>query len=323
MRQLKTLKTVKDSFSLFNDGRQLSANKRNYIVKGVQSMLANQRTQELLRVGEAYGYYGHQPRQRANKLDIGETEVIMVQGKPVVVENVPSNRTKSITCDDNGVITHEEEFFDTPTGKIALSLWESGAGGWSWATGGRDTPQASLTTSFHGMDYVLQPNYLSLDHPSMMLESANASDMILESLQNHGGFEYDDAMAIADSIQSASLVPNTADLENHVMYLESVNNELRDQIDSRNSIGDMLLEAANSLPVYLSDSQRKAIGSMASEDDVKVVQALFESLGGNQSKTLPTGGYEPASTVTRRTSEAGSMLKRNAIDFDPSTTRFS
>lgn len=323
MRQLKTLKAVTDSFSLFNDGRQLSANKRNYIVRAVQSMLASQRTQELLRVGEAYGYYGHQPRQRAKKLDIGETEVIMVQGKPVVVENVPSNRTKSITCDDNGVVTHTEEFFDTPTGRIALSLWESGAGGWSWATGGRDTPQASLTTSFHGMDYVLQPNYLSLDHPSMMLESANASDMIFESLQKHGGFEYDDAMAISDSIQNASQLPDTVDLENHVMYLESVNNELRDQIESRNSIGDMLLEAANSLPVYLTDSQRKAISSMANKDDVKVVQALFESLGSEQSKTLPTGSYEPASAVARRTTEASYLLKENDIRFDHLTTRFS
>lgn len=110
MRKLKTLKRVKDRFSLFNDGRKIGANKRKYIVQAVQKMIQSAQTQELLRVGEAYGYYGHQPRQRAKKLELGETEVIMINGRPVVVENVPSNRTISISCSDDGIVEHEEEF---------------------------------------------------------------------------------------------------------------------------------------------------------------------------------------------------------------------
>ncbi|MCG9773675.1 head processing protein, partial [Vibrio diabolicus] len=148
----KALKQVSDRFSLFNDGRKLSANKRNYIIKAVQAMINSPRTKELLRLGEAYGYYGHQSRQRANKLSIGETEVIMINGRPVVVENVPSNRTVSITCSDDGIVEHTQEFLDTDTGRIALGLHNSRAGGWSWATGGQDTREASITTSYHGMD---------------------------------------------------------------------------------------------------------------------------------------------------------------------------
>lgn len=169
---MKSLKQVTDRFSLFNHGRKIGANKRRYIVKAVQDMLNNDETQESLRLGEAYGFYGHGARERAKKLSLRETEVITIDGKPVVVENVPSNRTVSVTCNDDGIVEHTEEFLDTPTGKIALSMWESKAGGWSWATGGRDSANAAIATSFHGFDYVLKPNYLSLEHPAMMMESS-------------------------------------------------------------------------------------------------------------------------------------------------------
>ncbi len=57
----KILRKVKDRFNLFNDGRKLNSNKRKYVIKAVQSMIEAAQTNELLRLGEAYGYYGHQP----------------------------------------------------------------------------------------------------------------------------------------------------------------------------------------------------------------------------------------------------------------------
>lgn len=316
-RKLKTLKRVKDRFSLFNDGRKLSANKRNYIVKAVQNMISSPKTQELLRLGEAYGFYGHQPRQRARKLDIGESEVIMISGRPVVVENIPSNRTINISCSDDGIVTHEQEFFDTETGRIALSLYESGAGGWSWATGGRDTPQASITNSFHGMDYVLQPNYLSLDHPSMMLESAGQTDMLLESLQRHG-FDEESANNIVLAAQNAPTM-DTSELENQVMYLEGINAELQNEVERHSRSTDMLLEAVEGLPIFISDTQREALTRLNSDEDLQIVKAMFESLGKDQAATLPTSRYSPASvgSVT-----GDNSVMKNAISFEKPGLRF-
>jgi hypothetical protein len=313
----KALKQVSDRFSLFNDGRKLSANKRNYIIKAVQAMINSPRTQELLRLGEAYGYYGHQSRQRANKLSIGETEVIMINGRPVVVENVPSNRTISITCSDDGIVEHTQEFLDTDTGRIALGLYNSRAGGWSWATGGQDTREASITTSYHGMDYVLQPNYISLDHPAMMMESANSEQMILESLQEQG-FDEESARNIYANMTQQSNVELVGDLTNQLMYLESVNAELREKVEQNAKATSMLLDVVDSLPIYVTDAQRKAIANMASKEDHQVVRAMFESLGSRKMATLPTNSYVP---VEQKVSVAP-QIKQQFVNFGSSLRKF-
>ena len=42
-------------------------------------------------------------------------------------------------------------------------------------------------TSFHGFDYVVNPNYISLDHPALMLESADERfDMMRVGLAERG-----------------------------------------------------------------------------------------------------------------------------------------
>ncbi|OXD46729.1 head processing protein, partial [Vibrio parahaemolyticus] len=164
-----------------------------------------------------------------------------INGRPVVVENVPSNRTISITCSDDGIVEHTQEFLDTDTGRIALGLHNSRAGGWSWATGGQDTREASITTSYHGMDYVLQPNYISLNHPAMMMESANREQMILESLQEQG-FDEESARNIYANMTQQTNIELVGDLTNQLMYLESVNAELREQVEQNAKATSMLLD---------------------------------------------------------------------------------
>ncbi len=314
---MKSLRQVTDRFSLFNDGRKLGANKRNYIIKSVQNMIASDATQEALRLGEAFGFYGHQPRQRANKLNIGETEVITINGRPVVVENIPSNRTVSLSCSDDGIVTHTEEILDTDTGKIVASMQSSGAGGWSWATGGRDTRQQSVANSYHGMDYVLKPNYLSLDHPTMMLESAERETMLLESLQNVGGFDEESAHNIVTSINGADFnLDRERELETEVMYLEGLNLELSEQAhaatQSQARFKSMMLEAVNRLPFYLTDAQKLALSSMENDHDFEVINAMFESIGANKLKTLPTGMYQESTPTTQI---APDSFKQNKILF--------
>ncbi|HCM0798108.1 TPA: hypothetical protein N2826_004070 [Vibrio parahaemolyticus] len=314
----KKLKQVTDRFSLFNDGRTLDANKRKYVIQSVQQMIASAKTQELLRLGEAYGYYGHAPRARANKLDIGETEVIMVKGKPVLVENVPAARTIDIKCSDDGIVEHTQEFLDTVTGRIALSLWESGAGGWSWATSGSDGRDRSFARGYHGMDYVNQPNYISLDHPSMMMESLG-NDMLLESLKNNG-FDGEDAEAISSHVAGGGSELDVAEQEQTIMYLESVSQELSSELAVAKQQNQMMLEAINSLPVYMTDVQRKALMNIESEGNKEVVQAMFESISGSQARTLPCG-WESA-TISKKQNQIEKGAKDHFINFGESTRRF-
>ncbi|GAL07865.1 phage protein [Photobacterium aphoticum] len=105
-----------DRFNLFKDGRKLGANKRNYILSSVRQMFESLQTRELLRTGEAFGYYGHGMREKAGKLNLREIEVVNVDGKPVVLQNVPACRTLDISVDDDGTVTHTQEIFDTAPG---------------------------------------------------------------------------------------------------------------------------------------------------------------------------------------------------------------
>lgn len=307
-KEPKILRTVTDRFSLFNDGRKLGANQRNYILSSVRNMFESIETQELLRTGEAYGYYGHGNRARAGKLQLGETEVININGKPVVVENVPGCRTKSISVDDNGIVTHTQEVLDTPAGRIMDSLIASGAGGWSWATGGHDTKAASYTRNYAGMDYVLQPNYLSLDHPAMMMESTNAESMILESLRSTGLDDASAALAMRMGMGDEHLAVRVTELEQDLMILESVrieNSELATKVqwheEANQARESLLMEAINKLPVYLTDEQKQAFVRMRDEADCKVVAKMFESLGRADFNSLPLDNSHQTTQVVPKT----------------------
>lgn len=285
------LETVTDRFSLFNHGRKLGANKRKYIVQAVQQLLRSEQVQEDLRVGELYGYYGHAPRQRAGKLDIGETEVIMIGGRPVVVQNVPSNVTVAITCDDSGIVEHSEQFLETDTARIAKSLWESRRGGWSWATGGRDSETRAITSSLSGVDYVLKPNYLSLTHEAMMNESADQeNDMLLESLKNVGGFDLNSAVNIVESMNKAPTYDPDAiiALENEQLYLAGENMDLKDSLAEQKHYRDALLESVGRLPFFMNDEQKLALSSLNTKHDLDVVVAMFESMGAKDLSVLPS-----------------------------------
>ncbi|MCV5979316.1 hypothetical protein OFO29_43905, partial [Escherichia coli] len=77
------------------------------------------------------------------------------------------------------------------------------------------------------------------------------------------------------------------DLTNQLMYLESVNAELREKVDQNAKATSMLLDVVDSLPIYVTDAQRKAIANMATKEDHQVVRAMFESLGSRKMATLP------------------------------------
>ncbi len=336
---MKVLKKVKDRFSILNDGRRLGANNRKYLIDSVKAMLNSPETQERLRLGEAYGYYGHSPRERSNKLIVGETEVVYINGKPVVVENVPACRTVNITIDDDGIVTHEQEILDTPTGEIVARMIDSKAGGWSWATSGFNSMRGAVARLFAGVDYVLRPNYISLDHPQMMLESADDEEqLLLESLSSAGVDGDSIAAAIRIGMQDSHLAEKLFDLEQETLILESVITDRDSRIAKHEQViselesnakaveeaeanrEKLFLEAADSFPLYLTDEQKSALVKMQSQDDLKTVQLLFESLRDGKFHTLPIGQNAPESNIPL--GKDFSDVQNHTVDFGMASRRF-
>lgn len=335
-----SLKTVTDRFSLFNNPRKFSGNNRDYALSAVKNTLESPATQELISLGEAYGYYGHGRRQMAGKLEIPETMVINVNGKPVVVDNIPSNRTLAISVDGNGIVSHTEEILSTDSGRIVNGLLESRAGGWSWASGGPDGKKAIMRV-YMGMDYVKNPNYISMDHPSFLLESGSTreqqEEMILESLKSQG-FSSENSLAIKNNFEQnehESII--LMNLEEDMLLLEGIlygrNKEILELQETRNLLQskneeaeklianrrEMLLETAKKLPVFISEEQVEALVNMSTEQDAKIFELLFESAMKGGLKTLPLKG-NTHERISMNISNAKPAKKTQSIDFSDTPT---
>lgn len=108
---MKALRTVTDRFSLIDKVRRFTPqNDRNYLLRSVRDTLSSNENIERMQLGEMFGYYGHGRRAayyaKAGRLNLPEYAIVMVDGKPVQLENVPSNRTLEVGVDDNGIVTH-------------------------------------------------------------------------------------------------------------------------------------------------------------------------------------------------------------------------
>ena len=342
-KQYKTLMTHTDRFSLFKKVRKGKQNNRKYMLEAVRSMINSPETKEGLRLGELYGYYGHSRRELAEKVDLPETAVVMVKGKPVVLDNVPASRTIAISVDDDGIVTHTEEIFDTPTGRIVASMIDSRAGGWSWVTTGRDSPTISIPTGYHGMDYVQQPNFISEDHPAAMYESAeDRENKITDALIKHD-FTEDDATGIVkhyiemshhemmfesikrlEQLETAQLVAagELLDKERQLKEKDTMLESLRSiESEAANKIAQrqiMFEKVLNKLPIFTNKRQREAFTNMETDEDFAIVDALFESLASPAMRTLPVDKITPSTTQRSSTPADTSSI----ITFDNTTRHF-
>lgn len=124
---MEALRTVTDRFSLIDKIRRFTPqNDRNYLLRSVRETFASPEMQERIQLGEMFGYYGHGRRAayyaRTGRLNLPEFAVVMIDGKPVTLENVPSNRTLEVSVDDNGIVTHVQEILDTDPGNIIVGI---------------------------------------------------------------------------------------------------------------------------------------------------------------------------------------------------------
>lgn len=345
MSDHKILKVHTDRFSLYRKVRKGKQNNRNYMLEAVKSMINHPDTQEGLRLGELYGYYGHCRRQITGKMELPETAVVMVEGKPVVLDNIPACRTVSISVDDDGNVTHTQEIFDTPTGRIVAGMLESRAGGWSWVTTGRDSPSVSIPKNLHGFDYVLTPNYISQDHPAAMFESNDHRiSAMMESLSGQGFSDESAAEIVAHSqklaqheamiesvmrveeleeaqlMAAGELLAKNAQLAEQQSMLESLQQEKAQFESAADARKSKLTAALDKLPVFTNDSHRRALANMQTDDDIAIVTALFESLSRLDTHQLPPQ-HIPAQ-AHKGTAKSAATSTKSFISFHDETPRF-
>ena len=303
------LQEVTDRFSIFKDGRTLGANGRKYMLESVQRMFASKQFLEGLRLGEHYGYFGHQARVRKG-LRVPESEVVVVNGKAINLTNIPSNITAACSIDDAGVVTHTQRILRSETGGAVTSLLESTAGGWSWAVGGVEQGAASIARKFYGFDYVTTPNYISLDRQGLMLESNDSEQMMLESLSGVAGDAAGDLLSYwrNNQVEFAVMASEVEMLQAEIAMMESAHvmsivtkSELKSVTEERDALKrehealiisreEMMLEAIDSLPVFLSEEQRNVLKKA---DDKDKLVSLLESIGNaGKNGSLPLGGGE-------------------------------
>lgn len=111
--------------------------------------------QERVRKRCIFGYYGHQVRELYG-LKVPET-VIDSNGKEVFL--TPALITIFLDVDNDGVVTHEQEFINNIAGNQAYRQFKAEIGGFSSAFYSPKINNKRTPLDYHGMDYVLRPNY--------------------------------------------------------------------------------------------------------------------------------------------------------------------
>lgn len=319
---------IDDTFNIHKEGR-MGGNGRRYVLHAIKNMIKSPQTQEGLRLGELYGYFGHGIRQATNKMRPSELEVVMMNGKPVVIQNVPANRTMSIDVDDEGNVSHTQEVLDTSSGLIVQSMIDSGVGGWSWACSGATSNGADYPNSFFGFDYVKQPNFIPTDRQQAMFESVGVDNMdalIAHNLQQRG-FSCDAAVFLeswnqvsvaAEAAREAAfdtfmlsgmLLESKADRHNLQVSLDAAKEAQKELEKQRETL---MLESLDKLPVMLSAEQRRAMIEMKTPEDALVFQQFLESVSGIQLATLPLGAGSRVASVSAAT---GKKIPAGAVVF--------
>lgn len=171
-----------NSFNLLDEGRKFGSNQRKYVIETAMSAVNGEQAQERMKLGEAYGFYGHGVRKKVGRPNVGD-EYLDNTGKIVAI--IPNARTVSAHVSDDGTMVHEQEIFlDTDFGKVINGFIESKVGGWSWAATPRadSTPLKNRVKDFFGMDYVGIPNFSANRSYDMMLDSAYEQSELLQAL---------------------------------------------------------------------------------------------------------------------------------------------
>lgn len=201
--------TKKITYSLTNRGYQHNGQNRDDLdIRATINLIRSPQVQELVNKGGVLGFYGHQIREL---LGLNPPETAVIDGKEIRIE--PAIKTTLLEVDDDGNVTHQQQFFENEAGEHAFRQYKAGIGGFSSAfyspyQNGKRVPQ-----SFHGFDFVLRPNYDS-NRGNGMFDSLDCQldnnhkhylersiitmyDHIQESNMNYSIHDYFESRAIA------------------------------------------------------------------------------------------------------------------------------
>jgi len=276
-------KTKEIKFNIKDRGRQFTGQSRNNVdYQTWIDMINSPQTQEMIGTGGLYGYYGHQFRILFG-LDVPETAII--GGKQVSI--TPAVRTISMSADQDGNITHRQEFLDTAEGEHAMRKYKAQIGGFSAANDYEEINGIIYPTQSYGMDYVLQPNFINNIGDGMLLDGLHGPT-IRESLELS-------ALTLLDSIHSTNYANAVAD-EWQARYLEveAKLEEIQAQKEQRQKLWeekhkkmlDSVTCETQDLQEYMKEGQRFLLDStnvvpeIEPKKDEKIVKAVSTSTGG-------------------------------------------
>jgi hypothetical protein len=152
-------KTQLITYNLADRGRSkdVGTDRSDVDIKSMVDRINASDTQELVNSGDMFGYYGHELRGRFG-MNPPDVWLNPNTGESIRIE--PAIRTVKLSADNDGNVSHQQEFLDTDTGKYSERLYANNAGGFSSAVM-RKMGEAGKygITSFDGFDYVRQPNY--------------------------------------------------------------------------------------------------------------------------------------------------------------------
>lgn len=142
------------TYNVRDRGRKATGQHRDIDVKGLERLINGPQVQESVKLGDMQGYLGHWPRV---KFGMHTQEGGVLDGK--VVSLPLAVRAVHLSADEDGNITHQHEFLDTPEGRLAWSLYDSKTGGFSSAMDVMPRTSPSIPSAFYGFDFVFAPNY--------------------------------------------------------------------------------------------------------------------------------------------------------------------
>lgn len=213
-------KTRPITFNIKDRGRQFTGQDRTNVdyEKWIE-LINSPATQEMVNTGCLLGYYGHQIRI-AFGLNPPETQ--LVGDKLITIS--PAIRTIELSCDQDGNVTHREEFLETPEGEFALRQYRAKVGGFSFAHDYITENGMMIPTEVCGADYVLQPNYATNIGHGILLDSVKSA--------MHGGMAKahleESILQMYDSIHSTNFAMHIAD-ENLMRAIDAENKLLEVQ----------------------------------------------------------------------------------------------
>lgn len=268
-------------FNLKERGRKHTGQERNYNVKAICDAINSPETQERVETRGMFGLYGHWARLRFG-LDAAEGGV--AEGKAISLE--PAFVTTFIKASLDGAVEHKAEFLDTASGNLAFKLFKQKVGGFSTALSALD----SVKPRFHGLDFVLEPNYLGNSFRGEAMDSIDAEtgepltlDSIIQKSEQEFVSGYLELIKAGESRESALKIALDQALEENAELMSLLTKE--QQVTALDNIGDFAvgipitrgktnqIEAdmnyfrTQALPTVVDDSRRKSIPvDIASEE---------------------------------------------------------